>query len=69
MYAAIVFAGATKSSLLSAPSTVSMFVPAPEEFTDDQPTTMTDRYVNMFLVKILDAFRSVERIAVTGELQ
>ncbi|MBN3305048.1 UNC79 protein, partial [Amia calva] len=35
--------GATKSSLLSAPSTVSMFVPAPEEFTDDQPTTMTDR--------------------------
>ncbi|MGH0150872.1 UNVERIFIED_CONTAM: hypothetical protein FKN15_018982 [Acipenser sinensis] len=34
---------ATKSSLLSAPSTVSMFVPAPEEFTDDQPTTMTDR--------------------------
>ncbi|XP_058847508.1 protein unc-79 homolog isoform X1 [Acipenser ruthenus] len=36
-------AGATKSSLLSAPSTVSMFVPAPEEFTDDQPTTMTDR--------------------------
>ncbi|XP_015206538.1 protein unc-79 homolog isoform X2 [Lepisosteus oculatus] len=35
--------GATKCSLLSAPSTVSMFVPAPEEFTDDQPTTMTDR--------------------------
>ncbi|KAJ8399183.1 hypothetical protein AAFF_G00415620 [Aldrovandia affinis] len=35
--------GATKTSLLSAPSTVSMFVPAPEEFTDEQPTTMTDR--------------------------
>ncbi|CAB1330949.1 unnamed protein product, partial [Coregonus sp. 'balchen'] len=35
--------GPTKSSLLSAPSTVSMFVPAPEEFIDDQPTTMTDR--------------------------
>ncbi|XP_063060311.1 protein unc-79 homolog [Engraulis encrasicolus] len=35
--------GQTKSSLLSAPSSVSMFVPAPEEFTDDQPTTMTDR--------------------------
>uniref|UniRef100_A0A8C7CL23 Unc-79 homolog, NALCN channel complex subunit n=1 Tax=Oncorhynchus kisutch TaxID=8019 RepID=A0A8C7CL23_ONCKI len=33
----------TKTSLLSAPSTVSMFVPAPEEFIDDQPTTMTDR--------------------------
>ncbi|KAL2095492.1 hypothetical protein ACEWY4_010211 [Coilia grayii] len=37
------FPGQTKSSLLSAPSSVSMFVPAPEEFTDDQPTTMTDR--------------------------
>nr|XP_029531340.1 LOW QUALITY PROTEIN: protein unc-79 homolog [Oncorhynchus nerka] len=35
--------GPTKTSLLSAPSTVSMFVPAPEEFIDDQPTTMTDR--------------------------
>uniref|UniRef100_A0A8C3FTA4 Unc-79 homolog, NALCN channel complex subunit n=1 Tax=Chrysemys picta bellii TaxID=8478 RepID=A0A8C3FTA4_CHRPI len=35
--------GATKSSLLSAPSIVSMFVPAPEEFTDDQPTMMTDK--------------------------
>ncbi|XP_028677334.1 protein unc-79 homolog [Erpetoichthys calabaricus] len=35
--------GVTKSSLLSAPSTVSMFVPAPEEFTDDQPTAMTDK--------------------------
>ncbi|KAG7466303.1 hypothetical protein MATL_G00163420 [Megalops atlanticus] len=35
--------GATKTSLLSAPSTVSMFVPAPEEFTDEQPSTMTDR--------------------------
>ncbi|XP_018583101.2 protein unc-79 homolog isoform X4 [Scleropages formosus] len=35
--------GATKTSLLSAPSTVSMFVPAPEEFTDEQPTTMSDR--------------------------
>uniref|UniRef100_H3BIL2 Unc-79 homolog, NALCN channel complex subunit n=1 Tax=Latimeria chalumnae TaxID=7897 RepID=H3BIL2_LATCH len=35
--------GATKSSLLSAPSIVSMFVPAPEEFTDDQPTVMTDK--------------------------
>ncbi|XP_039596951.1 protein unc-79 homolog isoform X5 [Polypterus senegalus] len=35
--------GITKSSLLSAPSTVSMFVPAPEEFTDDQPTAMTDK--------------------------
>ncbi|XP_021567615.1 protein unc-79 homolog, partial [Carlito syrichta] len=34
--------GATKSSLLSAPSIVSMFVPAPEEFTDEQPTVMTD---------------------------
>uniref|UniRef100_A0A8C3PLH1 Unc-79 homolog, NALCN channel complex subunit n=1 Tax=Calidris pygmaea TaxID=425635 RepID=A0A8C3PLH1_9CHAR len=35
--------GATKSSLLSAPSIVSMFVPAPEEFADDQPTLMTDK--------------------------
>ncbi|KAM4541653.1 protein unc-79 homolog isoform 3-T3 [Odontesthes bonariensis] len=35
--------GATKTSLLSAPSTVSMFVPAPEEFIDEQPTTMSDR--------------------------
>ncbi|KAM9355990.1 protein unc-79 homolog isoform 3-T3 [Pholidichthys leucotaenia] len=35
--------GPTKTSLLSAPSTVSMFVPAPEEFIDDQPTTMSDR--------------------------
>ncbi|KAK7817477.1 hypothetical protein U0070_024951, partial [Myodes glareolus] len=34
--------GATKSSLLSAPSIASMFVPAPEEFTDEQPTVMTD---------------------------
>ncbi|CAL8286754.1 unnamed protein product [Lota lota] len=33
----------TKTSLLSAPSTVSMFVPAPEEFIDEQPTTMADR--------------------------
>uniref|UniRef100_G3NZH4 Unc-79 homolog, NALCN channel complex subunit n=1 Tax=Gasterosteus aculeatus aculeatus TaxID=481459 RepID=G3NZH4_GASAC len=31
------------TSLLSAPSTVSMFVPAPEEFIDEQPTTMSDR--------------------------
>ncbi|KAM9066034.1 protein unc-79 homolog isoform X1 [Sarcophilus harrisii] len=35
--------GATKSSLLSAPSIVSMFVPAPEDFTDEQPTMMTDK--------------------------
>nr|DBA14703.1 TPA: hypothetical protein GDO54_005634 [Pyxicephalus adspersus] len=35
--------GATKSSLLSAPSIVSMFVPAPEEFSDDQPTIMSDK--------------------------
>ncbi|MEE6494417.1 hypothetical protein FKM82_017128 [Ascaphus truei] len=35
--------GATKSSLLSAPSIVSMFVPAPEDFSDDQPTVMTDK--------------------------
>ncbi|XP_067334805.1 protein unc-79 homolog isoform X15 [Channa argus] len=35
--------GPTKTSLLSAPSTVSMFVPAPEEFIDEQPTTMSDR--------------------------
>uniref|UniRef100_A0A8C8ABP4 Unc-79 homolog, NALCN channel complex subunit n=1 Tax=Otus sunia TaxID=257818 RepID=A0A8C8ABP4_9STRI len=35
--------GATKSSLLSAPSIVSMFVPAPEEFADDQPIMMTDK--------------------------
>ncbi|KAF6133616.1 unc-79-like protein, NALCN channel complex subunit [Phyllostomus discolor] len=35
--------GATKSSLLSAPSVVSMFVPAPEEFTDEQPTVMADK--------------------------
>ncbi|KAG7277879.1 LOW QUALITY PROTEIN: hypothetical protein CRUP_036279, partial [Coryphaenoides rupestris] len=34
--------GPTKTSLLSAPSTVSMFVPAPEEFIDEQPTTMAD---------------------------
>ena len=38
-----VYPGATKSSLLSAPSIVSMFVPAPEEFTDEQPTVMTDK--------------------------
>lgn len=37
------YPGATKSSLLSAPSIVSMFVPAPEEFTDEQPTVMTDK--------------------------
>ncbi|XP_067224544.1 protein unc-79 homolog [Chanodichthys erythropterus] len=36
-------AGPTKTSLLSAPSTVSMFVPAPEDFSDEQPTTMADR--------------------------
>ncbi|XP_063295111.1 protein unc-79 homolog isoform X1 [Pelobates fuscus] len=35
--------GATKSSLLSAPSIVSMFVPAPEDFSDDQPTIMSDK--------------------------
>ncbi|XP_061751151.1 protein unc-79 homolog isoform X1 [Nerophis ophidion] len=35
--------GPTKTSLLSAPSTVSMFVPAPEEFIDEQPTLMSDR--------------------------
>ncbi|XP_040598533.1 protein unc-79 homolog isoform X13 [Mesocricetus auratus] len=35
--------GATKSSLLSAPSIASMFVPAPEEFTEEQPTVMTDK--------------------------
>ncbi|XP_028827164.1 protein unc-79 homolog isoform X3 [Denticeps clupeoides] len=35
--------GPTKTSLLSAPSSVSMFVPAPEEFTDDQPTIMADK--------------------------
>uniref|UniRef100_A0A4W3HGP9 Unc-79 homolog, NALCN channel complex subunit n=1 Tax=Callorhinchus milii TaxID=7868 RepID=A0A4W3HGP9_CALMI len=34
---------ATKSSLLSAQSIVSMFVPAPEEFSDDQPTLISDR--------------------------
>uniref|UniRef100_A0A3B4H4T0 Unc-79 homolog, NALCN channel complex subunit n=1 Tax=Pundamilia nyererei TaxID=303518 RepID=A0A3B4H4T0_9CICH len=37
------FFSPTKTSLLSAPSTVSMFVPAPEEFIDEQPTTMSDR--------------------------
>ncbi|XP_026867419.2 protein unc-79 homolog isoform X3 [Electrophorus electricus] len=35
--------GPTKTSLLSAPSTVSMFVPAPEDFSDEQPTNMADR--------------------------
>ncbi|KAM9466038.1 protein unc-79 homolog isoform 1-T1 [Clarias gariepinus] len=35
--------GLTKTSLLSAPSTVSMFVPAPEDFNDEQPTNMADR--------------------------
>ncbi|XP_016115504.1 protein unc-79 homolog [Sinocyclocheilus grahami] len=35
--------GPVKTSLLSAPSTVSMFVPAPEDFSDEQPTTMSDR--------------------------
>ncbi|KAI7804451.1 protein unc-79 homolog [Triplophysa rosa] len=35
--------GLTKTSLLSAPSTASMFVPSPEDFSDEQPTTMTDR--------------------------
>ncbi|XP_056332911.1 protein unc-79 homolog isoform X1 [Danio aesculapii] len=35
--------GPTKTSLLSAPSTASMFVPAPEDFSDEQPTTMADR--------------------------
>uniref|UniRef100_A0A8B9K1R3 Unc-79 homolog, NALCN channel complex subunit n=1 Tax=Astyanax mexicanus TaxID=7994 RepID=A0A8B9K1R3_ASTMX len=33
----------TKTSLLSAPSTVSMYVPAPEDFNDEQPTNMADR--------------------------
>ncbi|XP_065123352.1 protein unc-79 homolog isoform X1 [Paramisgurnus dabryanus] len=36
-------AGLTKTSLLSAPSTASMFVPAPEDFGDEQPSTMADR--------------------------
>uniref|UniRef100_A0A8C1LUR0 Unc-79 homolog, NALCN channel complex subunit n=1 Tax=Cyprinus carpio TaxID=7962 RepID=A0A8C1LUR0_CYPCA len=36
-------AGPVKTSLLSAPSTASMFVPAPEDFSDEQPTTMADR--------------------------
>ncbi|XP_066523428.1 protein unc-79 homolog isoform X2 [Hoplias malabaricus] len=35
--------GPTKTSLLSAPSTVSMYVPAPEDFSDEQPTNMADR--------------------------
>ncbi|XP_058605540.1 protein unc-79 homolog isoform X8 [Onychostoma macrolepis] len=35
--------GPVKTSLLSAPSTASMFVPAPEDFSDEQPTTMADR--------------------------
>ncbi|XP_065123354.1 protein unc-79 homolog isoform X3 [Paramisgurnus dabryanus] len=35
--------GLTKTSLLSAPSTASMFVPAPEDFGDEQPSTMADR--------------------------
>ncbi|XP_076833951.1 protein unc-79 homolog isoform X2 [Brachyhypopomus gauderio] len=35
--------GPTKTSLLSAPSTASMFVPAPEDFSDEQPTNMADR--------------------------
>lgn len=39
-----IYAGPTKTSLLSAPSTVSMFVPAPEDFSDEQPTTMADRW-------------------------
>lgn len=38
-----VLPGLTKTSLLSAPSTVSMFVPAPEDFNDEQPTNMADR--------------------------
>lgn len=42
-YCSLLPKGATKSSLLSAPSIVSMFVPAPEEFADDQPTVMTDK--------------------------
>uniref|UniRef100_A0A3Q4BGE5 Uncharacterized protein n=1 Tax=Mola mola TaxID=94237 RepID=A0A3Q4BGE5_MOLML len=42
-YSSISVTGPTKTSLLSAPSTVSMFVPAPEEFIDEQPTTMSDR--------------------------
>lgn len=37
--------GLTKTSLLSAPSTVSMFVPAPEDFSDEQPTNMADRWI------------------------
>lgn len=37
-------AGPVKTSLLSAPSTASMFVPAPEDFSDEQPTTMADRW-------------------------
>lgn len=40
-----VLSGPTKTSLLSAPSTVSMFVPAQEEFIDEQPTTMSDRWM------------------------
>ncbi|KAI5618876.1 protein unc-79-like, partial [Silurus asotus] len=38
-----VSSGLTKTSLLSAPSTVSMFVSAPEDFCDDQPMNMSDR--------------------------
>uniref|UniRef100_A0A8C4VMF1 Unc-79 homolog, NALCN channel complex subunit n=1 Tax=Gopherus evgoodei TaxID=1825980 RepID=A0A8C4VMF1_9SAUR len=48
--------GATKSSLLSAPSIVSMFVPAPEEFTDDQPTMMTDKCHDCLAIVVLSTF-------------
>lgn len=46
---ASVLLGLNKTSLLSAPSTVSMFVPAPEDFSDEQPTNMADRWIYLFV--------------------
>lgn len=46
--------GITKTSLLSAPSTVSMFVPAPEDFSDEQPTNMADRQIFHIQTCMLD---------------
>lgn len=44
--------GLTKTSLLSAPSTVSMFVPAPEDFSDEQPTNMADRWIYLMCMDV-----------------
>lgn len=58
--------GLTKTSLLSAPSTVSMFVPAPEDFSDEQPTNMADRWIYFIYIYMhVCLFRSKNMILCT----